>query len=186
MSYQEFGSFPSDTINVCLWGLERRELHFSMVSLHMSDLQLNVIANASLKKLILWLSSLGRAAGGLILPCTGNPQSRTQEWEQLLLSHFVAGITHHIIFFPALSPFAFSSPCKGIKNSGKVYLSNPSPCKNLSPALYSGVNSEDSSTLAIYFRPVDSLLAHLWPKWFLNSQVHGSCFGWGPGQEEPH
>lgn len=160
VSYQEFGSFPSDTINVCLLGLGLRELHFSLVSLTMSNLQLNVIASASLKKFILWPSSLVRTAEGLIPPCRGNPQSKTREWEQLLLSHFVARITHQIIFFSALSTFYLSSPFKGIINLGRMYQSNHPPCKNLSIALYSDANSEDSSTLAIYFRPVDSLLAH--------------------------
>lgn len=160
VSYQEFGSFPSDTISVCFCGLGLRELHFSMVSLTMSDLQLNVIASASLKKLILWLSSLGGTAGGLILPCRGNPQSKTPEWEHLLLSHFVAGITHQIILFLLQAHFHLVLHAREIKNSGKIYLNNPSPCKNLSTALYSGASSEDSSTLAIYFGPVDSLLAH--------------------------
>lgn len=115
VSYQEFGSFPSDTINVCLCGLGLRELHFSMASLTMSDLQLTVIASASLKNFILWPSSLDRTAGG-----RGNPQSQTPEWEQLLLSHLVAGITHQIIFFFLLQAhFHLALHARELKIQGK-------------------------------------------------------------------
>lgn len=57
--------------------------------------------------------------------------------------------------------FSFSHPHKGITNSGKLFLNNPSPCRARDTVFHLDGNSECSNTLAIPLWPMDSPCSHL-------------------------